>query len=219
VLNMTYDVPVKLFSFHLVVLSLVLLAPHFRGMVNLFFLNRAAGPSDEFRLFGTRRANRIALGVQMLFGVWLIGMNAYSAWDSWHTYGAGAPKSHLYGIWDVEQLSIDGQVRPPLLTDTTRWRRAIFDFPQTMTLQRMDDSFAFYGASIKVSDNSLTLTKNNDKTWKANLTFQRGGPDRLTLDGNMDGHKTRMELKLVDRNKFLLVGRGFHWIQEYPFNR
>ena len=219
VLNMTYDVPVKLFAFHLVLLSLLLLAPDLRRMVNLFFLNRTAGPSNESRLFGTRRANRIALVSQMLFGAWLIWMNAYGAWGNWYMYGGRAPKSPLYGIWDVEQLTIDGQVRPPLLTDNGRWRRAIFEFPGTMTFQSMDDSFARYGASIKVNENALTLTKNNDKTWKANFAFQRGGPDRLTLDGEMDGHKTRVELRLVDRNKFQLVGRGFHWIQEYPFNR
>jgi hypothetical protein len=39
------------------------------------------------------------------------------------------------------------------------------------------------------------------------------------LDGTMEGHKMRMLLQLVDREKFLLVSRGFHWIQEYPFNR
>jgi hypothetical protein len=41
----------------------------------------------------------------------------------------------------------------------------------------------------------------------------------LILDGNMDSHKMHMQLELVDLNKFLLVSRGFHWIQEYPFNR
>jgi hypothetical protein len=28
-----------------------------------------------------------------------------------------------------------------------------------------------------------------------------------------------MKLKLLDRNKFTLVNRGFHWINEYPFQR
>jgi hypothetical protein len=216
-LNMTYDVPVKLLAFHLVLLSLFLLAPDFRRLANLFFLNRAAQPPNESQLFGTLRANRIALAAQILFGVWLIGMDAFGSSQSWYLYGGGAPKSPLYGIWDVEQLSIDGQVRPPLLTDRGRWRRAIFDFPTRMSFQRLDDSFVGYATAIK--DRALTLTKASDKNWKASFAFERGGPDRLTLDGDMDGHKTRMELKLEDRNKFLLVSRGFHWIQEYPFNR
>ena len=60
-LNMTYDVPVKLLSFHLILLSLFLLAPDLQRLANIFFLNRAAGPSTQPPLFTTARANRIAL--------------------------------------------------------------------------------------------------------------------------------------------------------------
>jgi len=218
-LNMTYDVPVKLFSFHLILMSLFLLAPEFQRLADFFFRNRNVGPSTQPQLFNTRRANRIALAAQILWGVWLLGMNAYSGWNDWHTYGGGRPKSALYGIWNVDELSIDSQVRSPLLIDYDRWRRAIFDFPDQMAFQRMDDSFAHYGASINANDKTIALTKGSDKTWKASFTFQRAAEDRLILDGNMDSHRIHMQLHLVDRSKFLLINRGFHWIQEYPFNR
>src|SRR5215831_9255327 len=45
-LNMTYDVPVKLFSFHLILMGLVLLAPEMRRLLNVLVLNRPAGPSS-----------------------------------------------------------------------------------------------------------------------------------------------------------------------------
>jgi hypothetical protein len=218
-LNMAYDVPVKLFAFHLILMSLFLLAPEFSRLVDFFISNRAAAPSTQPPLFRTRRANRIALAAQIVIGVWLVGINAYGSWSGWHTYGAGRPKSALYGIWNVEELSIDGQTRSPLLNDYDRWRRVIFDFPERMTFQRMDDSYAGYGASINTNDKTLGLTKNDDKNWKADFHFQRAAQDQLTLDGKMDGHTIHMQLQLVDRNKFLLVNRGFHWIQEYPYNR
>ena len=218
-LNMTYDIPVKLLSFHLILLSLFLLAPDLQRLANIFFLNRAAGPSTQPPLFTTPRANRIALITQILIGVWLMGMNAYSSWTAWHEYGGGRPKSALYGIWDVNLLSIDGQVRSPLLTDYGRWRRVVFDFPEFVSFQRMDDSFAGYGTKIDPGSSTLVLTRFDDKNWKANLSFQRPVPDQLILDGQMDGHKVHMQLQLFDRKKFLLVSRGFHWVQEKPFNR
>jgi uncharacterized membrane protein YphA (DoxX/SURF4 family) len=208
-LNMTYDTPVKLFSFHLLLMAVFLLAPEFPRLADFFFRNRAAAPSTQPQLFQTRRANRIAL----------IGMNAYSGVGAWHTFGGGHPKSALYGIWDVDELSIDGKIRSPLLIDYGRWRRAIFEFPDRMAFQRMDDSFARYGASINTNDKTMALTKGGDKNWKANFTFQRAAEDQLILDGNMDSHKVHMQLHLVDRSKFLLVSRGFHWVEEYPFNR
>ncbi len=218
-LNMTYDTPVKLFSFHLLLMALFLLAPEIQRLADFFFRNRTVAPSTQPQLFKTRRANRIAFALQIAFGIWMVGTAAYGGWGDWHQYGGGRPKSALYGIWNVDELSIDGQLRSPLLTDYDRWRRAIFDFPEMMTFQRMDDSFARYGASINVNDKTLALTKFSDKNWKANFTFQRVAQDQLILDGNMDSHKIHMRLQLVDRSKFLLVNRGFHWVEEYPFNR
>ena len=218
-LNMTYDVPVKLLSFHLILMSLFLLAPDLQRLANMFFLNRPAAPGTEFPLFTTPRANRIALVAQIVIGLWLAGMNAYGNWTTWHLYGGGSPRSALYGIWNVEQLTIDGKVRSPLLNDYGRWKRAIFEFPTRMSFQRMDDSMARYGTAINTSDNTLKLSKDGDKDWKATFVFQRPASDQLVLEGDMDGHRVKMQLQLFDRKKFLLVNRGFHWVQEYPLNR
>jgi len=218
-LNMTYDVPVKLLSFHLILLSLIVLAPDLKRLMNLFILNRAAEPSAHPPLFTGRRASRIAFAAQIILGVWLLGMNTYASRVAWYQYGGGRTVSPLYGIWDVEQQSIDGQLRAPLLTDSGRWRRAVFDSPTRVTFQRVDDSFARDGVSIDLKNKTLVITHDQDKNWKANFTFERPAPDQLTLDGNMDGHTVHTQLKLLDRNQFLLVRRGFHWIQEYPDNR
>jgi hypothetical protein len=218
-LNMTYDVPVKLFSFHLLLLSVFLLAPDLERLMDFFFRNRTVAPSTQGELFHTRRANRIALAAQIFLGLWVIGNNVYGGWDGWHTYGGGHPKSALYGIWDVAEMSIDGQLRSPLVTDYDRWHRAVFDAANQAAFQRMDDTFARYGATINGGEKSIALTKANDKDWKANFTFQRVAENELILDGSMDGHKMHMQLQLVDLKKFVLMSRGFHWIQEYPFNR
>ena len=218
-LNMTYDVPVKLFSFHLILLSLFLLAPDLPRLINFFLLGRTTALSVQPQLFGTRRANRIALTIQILFGLWLLGMNAHGNRQAYSMLVGNRPKSPLYGIWEVDQQTIDGQLRSPLLNDYGRWRRVIFDSPGRVVFQRIDDSFAGHGVTINVKDKTLVLTDYVDKNWKANFTFAREAPGRLTLDGNLDGHETHLQLRLVDLSKVALVNRGFHWIQEHPFNR
>jgi hypothetical protein len=235
-LNMTYDVPVKQFAFHLILLSCFLLAPDVPRLVRLLLLNRTAAPSTQAELFRGVRANRIALAAQIILGLWLVGTNCYECWGYWNTLGGGRPLPPLYGIWEVRQMSIDEQPRPPLLTDSTRWRRAIFDLPGRncaapykqvihtqaslcMAFQRLDDSIAPYGASVNLAERTLALTKSDDKNWTASFTFQRPAGDQLILDGRMDNHQVHMELQLTDRNKFPLVSRGFHWIQEAPFGR
>jgi hypothetical protein len=218
-LNMTYDVPVKLFSFHLILMSLVLLAPEARRLANVLVLDRTAGPSTQPGLFRGRRAARVALVLQLVFGAYVVGLGFYGSWQGWKLYGGGAPKSPLYGIWNVEQMSIDGVTRSPLLTDWGRWRRIVFQAPTAMSFQRMDDTFMGYPAAIDVNAKTITLTKPSDKNWKAVFSYLQPDGERLVLDGQMDGKKVRMDTRLFDRNKFLLVKSGFRWIQEAPFNR
>lgn len=219
-LNMTYDVPVKLFSFHLILLSIFLLVPDIRRLSNFFFRERATEPIREARLFHTARANRVALVVQLAFGAYLIAMNLYGGVQTWHgPYGGGRPKSALYGIWDVKQMSIDGVTRAALLDDKDRWRRVVFDFVDGVSVQSMDETSTGYGCSIDEKAKALSLKKRSDQKWKADFKFERPSKDELVLDGTMDNHKIHADLKLFDLNQFTLLNRGFHWINEYPFQR
>jgi hypothetical protein len=212
-------VPVKLFSFHLILMSLVLIAPEASRLLNVLVLDRTARPSTQPPLVRGRRARRIALALQLLFGAYLVGMGLYGAVGRWKQFGGGAPKSPLYGIWNVDEMSIDGTVRAPLVTDYVRWRRVTFQSPTSASFHRMDDTFVSYAAKIDTNSRTVALTSPNDKSFAANLTFEQPAADRLTLAGEMNGRAVRMQMHLVDRNSFPLINRGFHWIQEYPFNR
>lgn len=217
-LNMTYDVPVKLFSFHLILMSLVLIAPEMSRLVRVIILDKATAPSSQPALLRGVRGRRVLLAVQLAAGAYIVGINVYGANQSWTRFGGGAPKSPLYGIWNVDEMRVDGVVRSPLVNDYGRWRRVIFQNPAAMSFQRMDDSFQGYAAKVDMDAKTLALTS-GDKNWGAKFTIDRPANDRLVLDGDMDGHKVRLDMRLVDRNKFLLVSRGFNWVQERPFNR
>ena len=131
-LNMTYDVPVKLFSFHLVIMSLFLLAPEFSQPDPV-----PAAKSLERRL-PTKQPEAFPLRTvptesrwqpQVLFG-----------WDSaWrgdgplrqlgrvaHVWrGAG----EMGALWHLEcepNSRLTDTSAPPLLTDYGRWRRDDF---------------------------------------------------------------------------------------------
>ena len=218
-LNISYDVPVKILSFHLILLALLLLAPEFRRVVNFLFLNRTAEARPAAPLFRSARKNRIAAIVQVVFAVWLIGLNVYGSRVAWKNFGGGAPQPALYGIWDVEQQTIDGQAHPPLLTDKARWRRILFDRYELMVGERMDDERVFYQAAVDTKAHTVTLSSRGDNPKKSTLAYTQPAADRLTLDGAMEGHKLHMELRLYDKSQYLMVSRGFHWVSPVPFNR
>jgi hypothetical protein len=215
-LNMTYDVPVKLLSFHLLLMALFLLAPDLRRLCGFFVLNRPTKPSALDEIFRSGRRKRMALGAQILLGLWIIGVNGYNARNAWKSFGGARPKSPLYGIWNVTKISTDGSSAAP---DYYHWRRLIFDFPTNMAIQQMDDSIAYYGATINPAANAVAIFGNAASKSRGRFTFQRPSANEMTLVGDMDGQRLHIQLQLLDRNKFLLINRGFHWIQERPFNR
>ncbi|WP_406003850.1 DoxX family protein [Streptomyces sp. NBC_00829] len=219
ILNMTFDVPVKIHSFHLLLLSLVLLAPESARLAEVFLSNRTVHRSPRPELFRTRRANRIAAAGQVAVGLWLLGSQIRNDWAFWKEYGGGREKPALYGIWNVDEFSIDGVRNPPLTTDKQRWRRVVIDSADIVTIQRMDDSLDGHIAAIDMNGHSITLLKMADPTWKATLTLQRPADDLLTLDGEVDGNLLHLRLHRLDLDTFPLVRRGFHWVQENAYMR
>lgn len=219
VLNMTYDVPVKLLSFHLILLSLLLLAPEWRRLADFFFFHRAIEADKRAPLFRSVRANRIALASQTLLWLWILGNVAYSPFFEQHQFGRRTLKPPLYGIWNVSQYVIDGQIRAPLITDSDNWRRVILEFSDLVVFQKTDDSRVSFPAAIDTKLRTISLTKRDDKNWHANLTFNQPSSDQLSLDGTMAGHRVEFHLTRLDHTKFLFASRGFHWVQERPFNR
>ena len=215
VLNMTYDFGLKQISFHLLVMFVWLLAPEFRWLASVLVLNRPASPSTGHLPFATARANRIALIAQVAFGAYLVVMfTSLSVRYYYAAGGPGSPKSPLYGIWNVEQLSVDDEIRPAVMNDyDRRWRRVIFDAPNVAVFQRTDDSLAHYGASIDEAGRSLALTKRNSRTWSARFSIERPSRDRLVLVGDMDHYRIRLQLRLVELDTFRLLRSRFRWVR------
>lgn len=206
VLNMTYDVPVKLFGFHLVLMTLVLLAPPASPPRELLFLgsrrrpvhpsptvphaaHQSAGPR------GTTRVRAFARNHERLRRLEeLASLRRRSAQVAalWHLERRDQPVS--VSARDL-RASHHGDVPAP-----GRYARQLW---------------CYRGHP----DRQHRTHRGADRNWKASLKYQQVGRGQLILDGEMDGRKLRLDLRLLDRNQFLLVSRGFHWIQEYPFNR
>lgn len=66
---------------------------------------------------------------------------------------------------------------------------------------------------------NLVLTSFKDETLKSTFSYKEPKPGLLVMEGALDGKKIQARLHRADMSKFLLVNRGFHWINERPFNR
>ena len=216
-LNLTFDIGVKLVTTHLIVMALIVLAPAAPQLaVWVGFRGGTRKSSDPGHRIPNPASSRPAIAAQLLFGAWLLGTLSYINWNFWQVEGGGRPKSVLYGIWNVERLSVDGEARPAELNDyDRRWRRVIFDAPDELVVQRTDDSFARYRMSLDRSSGSLALSKGNSRNWASRFTFDRASDDRLALEGEMDGHRVVADLRLVDPSAFPLLNSAFRWVRPH----
>jgi hypothetical protein len=220
-LNLTFDIGVKLVTTHLIVLALILLAPFARGLVTVL-IGRASVESGFGRIrvpaapaIRLKPDSTVVL-LPIALGVYLLATQTWINWSFWQVAGGGRPKSVLYGIWNVERLSVDGQARPAELNDyDRRWRRVIFDAPDVAVFQRTDDSFARFGVSIDEGTGTFALTKGASRTWSSRFIFDRPSEERLSLEGEMDGQRIQADLRRADPSAFPLLNSSFRWVRPH----
>ena len=215
-LNYCYDVPVKLLSSHLLVLAVFLAAHDLRRLANLLVLNRPAPAAPDPRLVQRRGLRNAALALQWVVA---IGFSAFMIDSAWQERQDRTARSPLRGIWNVEALQVDGQAGPPPGAEALQWRRLILDRPGTFAVQLTSDFRRRYRLKLDEAHKTMALTKLDDPAWKSNLVYQRPAPDRLTVEGKLEGHEVRASLRRVAEPELLLTTRGFHWVNEVPFNR
>jgi len=213
-LTVCYDVPVKLYSFHLLLVCFFLVLPDARRLVDFFLLNRSVAPSPETTLFNHRRLNAGALVAQLTLGGFLLCSYLYRAHDYEERNFGMASRPPLYGIWTVDEFMIGGKVLPQLLTDDTRWQRVVFQFPKKVGIQSMNGSWTIYWLRGDMAKKTFAMEKPNDPKKEFEFAFSNLDSRSLTLEGSDGGNEIRVKLHRVDERQFALLGGGFHWINE-----
>jgi uncharacterized membrane protein YphA (DoxX/SURF4 family) len=202
-LNMSYDVPVKLFSFHLLVAALILAGPDLSNVARFFVCKRAARLTIDRPFFANQRLNLAGLILQLLFAAFLVGTDIYSALQS---QVSSADRPALYGVWFVSRANVD-------------WQQIVFDDYGIFTLQSREGSISYYFQKTNAAGRTITLSSYHNPHSLGVLRFTQTSPNQLRLWGHLESRRIVAELHRVDDSKFLLLHRGFRWISEHPFNR
>lgn len=213
-LNFSYDVPVKLYSLHLLAMAIFVLLPDVRRLANFFILNRPIECATAQPLFHRKLWHRGALVFASLFLIAVVGTSLYQSYDQRQRFIL--QRSPLYGVWEVEEFSL-GQ--PTTTTSGPRWRRIVFDSTYRVAVQTANDLNERYGLQLDQEKRTLTLRKREDPGWNSVLTYEQVSPEVITLAGALNGSEMTARLRRSEERKFLLTDRGFHWVNEFPFNR
>jgi hypothetical protein len=123
-LDLNYDVPVKINSIHFLLVAMFLIAPELRRLVNVLVLNRATEPAPNVRLCAR---GRVAKAVNVLKAIFVLGMlyvigsKMNKLMQLTGRLGAEAAVHEMAGFYKVESFVQDGQVVQSVSTDRTSW--------------------------------------------------------------------------------------------------
>jgi uncharacterized membrane protein YphA (DoxX/SURF4 family) len=205
-LNLSYDVPVKLYSSHLLLMAVFLAAPDLKRLASLFVWNRRVPPAEQRPLFASRRANRAALVFRTVFILFVTVAALRQSHKSRLEFVDVATGHRLYGVWEIEELAVDGAVRPLLVTDETLWRRLVFEWPEAIGIQYAHET-AIREYTLGLDPGPHMYTLGGDPEMKAAVSYKLVEPDVLALEGTVDGKQIRGRFRRMDESRFPLISR------------
>lgn len=219
-MNYFFDVPVKLLSTALVVMCLFILAPHFLKLYKFFV--KYENQQLE-RMYRPKYKKRWHFILVYIFKYLYIAASMLFLFPSliarYKTYGDGAPKPFLYGIYNVETMRFKGKTLEPLTTDSTRWKQLTISYAGKAKIKMMNDSISNFITTFNTEKKVLILNTDDKEPVQYNLTYNIIGKDKLIVSGLKGKDSISVSFKKKDLKDFKLINRGFHWVSEYPYNR
>jgi len=220
-MNYFYDVPVKLLSTMLVLLSLFVLAPNFVRLYRFFVKNEPQQLKQVAPPVYKKKWQYITVySIKYLFILLtLLGLYLHTV-PMIKVYGSGAKKSPLYGIYNVKEFKLKGLLLPPLTSDSTRWEQITMDGPDYARVKLMNDSLLNYNVKIDQKKKEIIFEAVTEASPNFKFSYMTKGKEELTFTGIKDDKDSvSITFSKKDLKEFKLTNRGFHWINEYPYNR
>ncbi len=224
-INLAYDVPVKLYSMHLFFCCIYLLLHDAPRLFNLFVLNRAAASTALWQPLDAapwQRYARWGLKAILLWGFLYLPYQGNSS-----RYAAlkktPAPKPFAIGVYDVQRFSLNGKDVPPLLADSMRWRNVIFDSQQAGSVETRDSVFwqryrrGYFRYKADTLKHTVAVWKTStafDSTWMFSMRYEMPDSNTIRFWTKIRTDSVFMELVRTNRH-FQLAEKQFHWLSEY----
>jgi len=215
-LNMWFDVPVKLYSFHYLMMAIFLAAPELPRLFRVVVLGEAVAARPFAPLLGSVKLDRLALAFRTVLVVAMLYAPIHSSYKRWSDM-YGGPPAPVAGRWDLVSIEVDK--KEPDKDDPMNCNWIDFSNKKFVRLVGPKPTGSVYMITWHTKEKKVTLAKFREPTPSATFTYNLPEPDKLEFQGSMDGKAISATLKRTPEKRYQLRDRGFQWIQEMPYNR
>lgn len=225
-INLAYDVPVKLYASHLLFACFFLLAWDAKRLIGFLVLNTGAGPSTAYDFDLSKAWQRWGVRAAKAFMVYqllvMVSINTYTRYKNFKRPPVPGPIP--VGMYDVRHYVVNRDTIPASTADTLRWKDVIFDTPGAGSINTLDRTFMqrYHRGYFRFKPDPKTSTA---AVWKTStipgdsvflFTMRYEVPDSNTVRIHtvIRGDSVHVELARMARH-FQLTERQFHWLSEY----
>lgn len=216
-LNFGYDVPVKLFSSHLLLAAIALASLDARRLAAVL-LGRSAPAREMLPVLDGRRSRWVRRVGKTVFVGGMLVLHVVMSASAYTERGPGAPKTPLYGLYEVTSHPRDG-VDQTLASDPPTLHHVSFARYGRLVLWPVRGEAKRYSVEIDEDAGTLVLTSREPGIEPQTLRFHAPSDDTLVIEGTLDGTELHLTLHRIDEQQLRLPSRRFHWINEAPYNR
>ncbi|WP_416439326.1 hypothetical protein [Phnomibacter sp. MR] len=223
-LNLSYDIPVKIYSIHLCVVSGYLLWQERRRLIHFFLLNKPAAASVLFTHTFPKKWMRIGRVVaKTLFVVVAMGMATVGAIEYYMVVQEESVKKLppiKPDMYEIEYWVQNGDTTRASFTNDGPWKDVVFDYNGQGSINAVDSMFRVrYGRSYfsyQPDSTGKTLAFRKmafDSLPIFTLSMQWPDSNSMLLHGVIRKDSVMMRLRRMHRH-FQLTEKQFHWLSE-----
>jgi hypothetical protein len=225
-INLAYDVPVKLYASHLLLSCLFLLALDSRRLIGFLVLNRPTPATSAYDPAYARPWQRWAsVAVKVFILYQILWGPLQSSWTrSRALRHPPAPGPFAAGVYDVRSYVVNHDTIPLTSADSIRWRDVIIDSNTSGSIGSRDPVFwqryrrGYFRYKPDTATRTAAVWKTStipgDSTFLFTMRYEVPDSTSLRLIAPIRGDTVRVDLVRVPRH-FQLTERQFHWLSEY----
>lgn len=213
VLNLSYDVPVKLFSLHLFLMAVFLMAPNTHRLAGLFILNRTVSPEEQVVIINNRKLRWLRTGIKVVVVCLLFFQPLLHAIEQGQSRKADTETaSGIRGKYEVVDFILNSDTLGG--TEKQQWKEILVR-GNSIEITYKDEFSTSWHCSTRYGLRTIKVVS-KDLSTSGIFTFKQDA-DTLSLRGLLNQDSIRIISRRTAEDKFLLLDRGFHWISEEPF--
>ncbi|WP_299890221.1 hypothetical protein [uncultured Lacinutrix sp.] len=216
--NYFFDVPVKILSTHLVLMTLFLLSRDIKKVMQFLLTNN---PVERLTVIKRPKLKKwLDVSLKVLKGLviaYALGYGFYNVLDMNKQYNPDVPKPELYGVYKVKNYVINNDTITNYKNDRL-WKTIMFERTGSVQIETMNEKRISYKVEIDSITKKMKFSKSGDQSDAFDFNYTKTGANLdfnfITENDTISGKTKRM-----NDDALLLINRGFNWISERPYNR